>query len=175
MDTFIIYLPLSAIVILTYVNVGFLGGSVALMLSIIFVAIYRGSKKAEDAKEPVFTPTPELAALMRRQSMEDKLRYLGVGSYKEMRDKYHSCITQEQFDMYLAASQAGHKAIVYDNSDNYSSDISWGSGSRPVHYDEDDTYDNFYMQREDEYRQEYGDDYEDAIDDDWDEHQRNRR
>lgn len=40
---------------------------------------------------------------------------------------------------------------------------------KPVAYDQDDTYDNFYMQCEEEYRQEYGDDAEDAVDDAWDE------
>ena len=53
--------------------------------------------------------------------------------------------------------------------------VSWGVGVAPVHYDEDDTYDNFYSQREEEYRQEYGDDFEDAIDDALEEHQSNRK
>ena len=42
--------------------------------------------------------------------------------------------------------------------------------SGPIAYaEEDDTYDGFHMQREDDYKKEYGDDHEDAIQDEWEE------
>ena len=50
-----------------------------------------------------------------------------------------------------------------DNKEHFGNN-SWTNTKYP---DEDDSYDGFHMQREEEYRQEFGDDYEDAIEDDW--------
>lgn len=55
-----------------------------------------------------------------------------------------------------------HWAPYEDEETHYEFNL---SGQKPIEYDADDTYDNFYMQREEEYSQEYGADFEDAIDD----------
>lgn len=69
-------------------------------------------------------------------------------------------------------------AALYDEDDKHEraqnklfSETTEGDNIKS-YYNDDDTYDNFYMQREDEYHEEYRDDYEDAIQDEWKEHQR---
>lgn len=61
---------------------------------------------------------------------------------------------------------------IGSDDSNYSYN-DFSSKQQSVRYEEeDDSYDGFYMQREEEYREEYGNDYEDAIQDEWEEHRR---
>lgn len=117
--------------------------------------------------------------------MEDRIRYLGLSDVFQLYDNYKMCLTEDELQWLPSAIQAernGHQFVRPDtlrrhssyNDDYDNTQISW-SRQKPIAYDDDDTYDNFYMQREDEYREEYGDDYEDAIDDAWEDHQRNKR
>ena len=68
--------------------------------------------------------------------------------------------------VYPVQSGINGVANVEDNSNaDYASD-----GCKLIAYaEEDDTYDGFHMQREEEYKEEYGDDHEDAIQDEWEE------
>lgn len=72
----------------------------------------------------------------------------------------------------LAAGTLTNDNTPNETSDEASQNADWDNDYKTVKYDEDETYDNFYMQREDEYREEYGDDFEDAIDDGWEERRR---
>lgn len=134
--------------------------------------------------QPPFVPTEELANLLKRQPLEDRIRYLGLSNIFQLYDNYKMCLTEEEMTWLPSAIQAernGQQQVIRPSTPRYNSSYagngtgsSWSSQST-IRYDDDDTYDNFYMQREDEYRQEYGDDFEDAIDDAWDEHKRNKR
>lgn len=80
----------------------------------------------------------------------------------------------------LFLPKASGNVVASDNSKNWEkpADAPQEPCANPdyktIKYDEDNTCDNFYMQREDEYREEYGDDFEDAIQDGWEERHRER-
>lgn len=165
-----------------FVVMAFVGGIKAAFITLIslivicaFFLIVKSFAKTSIGEQDtqVFTPTDELAALLNRQSTADKIKYLGCNDIVDLGKKYSMCVTAEEWQL---INQIGPQTSnnVY-NCDDESSYNPPQNDYKPVTYDEDDTYDNFYMQREDEYRQEYGDDYEDAIEDAWGEHQRNKK
>lgn len=134
--------------------------------------------------QPPFVPTEELANLLKRQPLEDRIRYLGLSNIFQLYDNYKMCLTEEEMTWLPGTIQEARnrqQEVNRQNAPGYSStyeenrpEISW-SRQKPIEYDDDDTYDNFYMQHEDEFKEMWGkDDYEDAIDDAWDEHQRDK-
>lgn len=159
---------------------GFWGGVVSLVIGfgLLYAIVWYFGKNnpATQKPAPIITLTPALAELLRQQSIEDRLLCLGVTSCQELHDKYPICITQEEYEEYLASVEPEASTQTYDDEAETSyQNSSWGSksnNSNTSNNANDDTYDNFYSQREDEYKQEYGYDYEDAIDDAWDEHRR---
>lgn len=153
---------------------GALAGAAVFVVAIMAIFLQGKLAPQQDAEadSPVFLPTPELEALLLRQSTEDKLRYLGVKSFEDLWNKYPGCVTQAEVDWYLRADNKVGNATGYEAVE--ASPIC-SSSYEPIKYDEDNTYDSFYMEREEEYRQEYGDDFEDAIDDSREAQRKNRR
>lgn len=69
---------------------------------------------------------------------------------------------------YFAANRQQEEAI--DNSSDMQDKAITENDYKAITYtDEESTYDGFHMQREEEYKDEYGDDAEDAIQDEWEE------
>lgn len=74
-----------------------------------------------------------------------------------------------------SANQIGMNGIANVKDNKINTDDVNSEYSTIAYAEEDDTYDGFHMQREEEYKEEYGDDHEDAIQDEWEEHQRENK
>lgn len=154
-----------------------------IVIGLIFFCLRSFSKDAIGEQDTqVFTPTDELAALLQRQKLRDKLKYLGCSDGQELLEKYPMCLTDvEKQDIVNIIQncrnleqQTSGQRVIYEYDDENRPVINW-SKQKPIEYDDDDTYDNFYMQHEDEFKEMWGkDDYEDAIEDAWEEHQRDK-
>lgn len=130
-----------------------------------------------------FIPTGELANLLKRLPLEERIRYLGLSDVFQLYDNYRMCLTEEEIDLLerrIEEERIGQQ-VQNQSQNHYPAPcdenrpvINW-SKQKPIEYDDDDTYDNFYMQHEDEFKEMWGkDDYEDAIEDAWEEHQRDK-
>ena len=155
------------------------------MIAAVFVGAFIARQVTpRPPAQPPFVPTKELAELLKRLPLEDRIRYLGLSDIFLLYDNYKMCLTEEEMTWLPRAIQEerNRQQAILQTHNRYSASyddrpvqLSW-SRQKPIEYDDDDTYDNFYMQNAEEFREMWGkDDFEDAIDDAWDEHQRNKR
>lgn len=161
---------------------------IAAVLILVVVCVITRSVAPAYPSQPPFIPSDELVNLLKRQPLEDRIRYLGLSDASQLYDNYKMCLTEDELQwlpdaireerniqQQYAHQDTTHQYIPYDD-DNYNrSEFSW-SRQKPIEYDDDDTYDNFHMQHEEELKELWGkDDYEDAIEDAWEDHQRDKQ